>query len=85
MLRRNSELSAYVLLAKLFQEFIIAVRHHIIESYSRSDKYFFHTRNRFQLPQKLNIILVVNLQIPARFREQTLLVGAYTIFILLCT
>ena len=71
MFRSDLELSADVVLAQLPEELLIFVLQHKIETDSRTHKYFLNPVQFPQLSEKVKIILVIRIEVPAWIRCQT--------------
>lgn len=80
MLGSNSELTAYVVTAKLVKKAFVLVRKQIVKANTRTDKDFFHLWQGAELTQKLQIIAVRNLHVLAWRGIKTLAALAYTVF-----
>ena len=70
MFGRDPELSADVILTEFAQECTVLVRQKIIESEAGADEDFFHAGEGAELPQKGQVVAVVNLEIRAGLREE---------------
>ena len=72
MFRRNLQLTADMEFTELLEEFAAGVCQHIIKADTGPDEYLLYLGQVPEFPQKCNIITVVRLKVPARFREQAL-------------
>ena len=79
MLRRHFQLSADMVFDQLSQKFIRRICADIVKPDTGTHEYFFYPRKLTQLPQKIHIIPVTDLQVRTRFREQTLSVFAHAL------
>ena len=83
MLRRNSELTAYVVVYKLSEKLVAFVLDKIIKSYSAADKYLFNTIKIAQLSQNVEIFGMRHLHIRAGLWCKTAPVLAKSVLLLL--
>ena len=83
MLGSNLQLTAYVILYKLFKECFILIIHKVVKAYSRSDKYLFNSWKLFYLFNKSDVFAVVNLKIFARLWGKAFAARADTALFLL--
>ena len=77
MLWRNFQLAAYMVFTQFPEECVIGIRKYIVKPDARTDKYFLHSGQVLKLPKQLYIILMICIQVPARFRKEALSVLTY--------
>ena len=80
MLRSHLELTADVVFHQLTEESVVGIPQHIIISYSRSDKHFFHLWQASDCSENIKILAVVGMQSLARSRRKTFFTLAKTFF-----
>ena len=85
MLRRNFQLSRYMIPDKLSEKTPVRVEHKIIEANSGADEDLFNSGNFFCLCENIEIFAVVNTQIFAGGRSETAAIAAYAVFPLFFT
>ena len=83
VLRRDLELARNVMLNQFLEEGIVPVRHHIVVAQTRADENLLDTLDPAQLAQQVEVIRVVSLNVAARRWEQTALVLAAAVRVLL--
>ena len=83
--RRDTKLSADMILHKFLQKNRTLVRYHIVKADSRTDKNLFDSGDLAEFPKKCHVIGMVYGKVSARFREKTLPVLADTFGELLLT
>ncbi len=78
-------MSADMVLAHFPQESVIGVGHDIIKTDSRTDKYLFNTRQSSEFSQQFKIVRMIDCQIGAGLRKQTLFLRTNAVFQLFLT
>ena len=83
MLRRDPELTAYVILHELLKESVVFVLHQVIEADAAADEHLFYTVERPKPAQQAQVILVADLHVRAGLGRKALSALAQTELFLL--